>query len=112
MLCNGQPENIMIMDDCAKITDYGLLYNINDDNNTLPVGSPAQQVISFSSFTISTAPELCEALIRGTDMFCKGILTTKVDVYSLGCIIIELFSLQTLKFPNLSDSDVLFFILQ
>jgi len=49
-------------------------------------------VLSFSDLQSSKAPELCEASIRGTDMFCKGILTTKADVYSLGCIIIELFA--------------------
>ena len=42
-------------------------------------------------FITSKAPELCEASLCGQNETSSDILTTKADIYSLGCIIIELF---------------------
>lgn len=78
-----KPKNIFIIDNCLKIGDFGLSRKLIKNNKAVVLKSSNNIYTSNIGSLFYSAPELLEG----------GIYNEKVDIYSLGIIIFELFSL-------------------
>ena len=91
-----KPENILLTDDeRVKICDFGSSKNLEVENNNNKINSKSTPYIATRYYR---APEL---------FLGKSNYDTKVDIFAIGCVIAELFTLTPL-FPGINDGVQIF----
>lgn len=81
-----KPENILILDDMCKISDFGLAKRVGCQRNT-----------DYISTRWYRAPEI---------LLHSPVYTTAIDMFAMGCIIAEIYHGRAL-FPGTSEDDQL-----
>jgi serine/threonine protein kinase len=83
-----KPENILVEDDLIKIADFGLAREI-------------RSVPPYTDYVSTRWYRAPECLLKSTTY------NSQVDIWALGCIMIELYNLKAI-FPGNSERDVLY----